>query len=51
MTILALIGTALEIEIVGFILIITSTKKLVYVQGAFMAGEYQDPKTDKPLLI
>ena len=46
MTILAIIGIALEI--VGFFLIIKSTKKLNYKPGGFIGPEYVDPKTGKP---
>jgi hypothetical protein len=42
MTILAIIGIALEI--VGFFLIIKSTKKLNYKPGGFIGPEYVDPK-------
>jgi hypothetical protein len=36
------------LEIIGFILIIKSTKKLDYTHGDFLGPEYVDPKTGKP---
>ena len=46
MTTLAIIGIALEI--LGFLLMIKSTKKLDYTPGGFTGPEYVDPKTKQP---
>lgn len=46
MALLAIIGIALEI--LGFILIIKSTTKLVLKQGGMIGDIHVDPKTDKP---
>ena len=43
---LAILGISLEI--LGFLFMIRSTKKLNYKEGDFVGPEYVDPKTDKP---